>query len=126
MRQILGAGGGAIRLEVTMKNSIAILALAGVVLASPAWADKICLNTRDIVSSKSTDGKLLVFTMRDGRTMVNHLQGVCPDLKFNGFVWTIRDTNQVCEKEQSLQVLRSGQTCVLGKFDAPMKQATAQ
>ena len=33
------------------------------------------------------DGKTMVFKMKDGRTLVNHLHGICPDLKFNGFAW---------------------------------------
>ena len=66
----------------------------------------------------------MVFRMRDGTTMVNHLQGACPDLKFNGYVWVLRSGDtQVCENQQSLRVLQSGQVCLLGKFDAPVKPA---
>ena len=62
----------------------------------------------------------MVFKMRDGRTYVNHLQGACPDLKFNGYSWALRggDT-KVCEREQTLRVLQSGEVCVLGEFDPP-------
>ena len=42
---------------------------------APAYAENMCIDTRDIVSSKSKDGKTMVFKMRDGRTLVNHLQG---------------------------------------------------
>jgi hypothetical protein len=46
------------------------------------------------------------------------LQGGCPDLDFNGFQWTVRNPdNTVCDGEQSLQVLQSGQICQLGKFE---------
>ncbi len=109
-----------------MKYLVSTLALAGVVLASPAWADKMCINSRDIVSTNSKDGRTLVIKMRDGRTLVNHLQGVCSDLKFNGFVWSLHSGDtQVCENEQSLRVLQSGQVCILGKFDAATgKQAS--
>ena len=85
----------------------------------PAQAATTCLETRDIVSAQSDDGKIMQFKMRDGQTYINHLQGICSDLRFNGFVWTVRDTNRVCENSQSLRVLRSGQICVLGKFDPP-------
>jgi hypothetical protein len=104
--------------EIEMKAIIAALTLAAIVGASPASA-KICLRIQDIASTHSDDGKLMTFRMRDGQTLVNHLQGTCTDLKFEGFVWTIRGTEMVCENEQSLRVLRSGQICVLGKFDAP-------
>jgi hypothetical protein len=60
--------------------------------------------------------------MRDGRVLVNHLRGVCSDLRFNGFVWVLRGINDVCENTQSLRVLQSGQTCTLGKFE-PAKPA---
>jgi hypothetical protein len=103
-----------------------VLALAGVVASAPAFAANICIDTRDVVSSKSTDGKTMVFKMKDGTTLVNHLQGVCPDLKFNGFVWKSHSGDtKVCENEQSFSVLQSGQVCVLGKFDAPMMEKHA-
>jgi hypothetical protein len=96
-----------------------LIALALTAVAMPAWAANVCLNNRDIVSSDSKDGKTMVFKMRDGRTYVNHLQGSCPDLKFNGYVWVLHGDNQVCERQQSLRVIQSGQVCVLGKFDPP-------
>jgi ABC-type transport system substrate-binding protein len=103
-----------------MKRFVTALVLAGVAAAAPAWAENVCIDSRDIVSSKSTDGKTLVFKMRDGRTFVNHLQGVCSDLKFNGYSWVLRSGDtKVCEREQSLRVIQSGQVCVLGKFDPP-------
>ncbi len=52
-------------------------------------------------------------------TLVNHLQGICPDLKFEGVSWVAGGTEEVCENEQSLRVLRLGEVCVLGKFDKP-------
>ena len=62
----------------------------------------------------------MVFKMKDGTTLVNHLQGFCPDLKFTGFAWQMPsgDTN-VCEKQSTFRVLQSGQICTLGKFDPP-------
>ena len=83
---------------------------------APASAN-MCVQARDIESTDSKDGKLMTFKMKDGRVLVNHLQGICSDLRFEGFVWTIRGTEDICENQQSLQVLRSGQTCLLGKFD---------
>jgi hypothetical protein len=114
------------RLEVAMKRIVTALALAGLAAATPAHADKKCIDMRDIVSSKSTDGKTMVFKMRDGTTLVNHLQGICPDLKFNGFAWVAHsgDTN-VCENEQSFRVIQSMEVCVLGKFDPPVVEKHA-
>ena len=109
-----------------MKKLMTALALAGVVVCAPAYAANICVDTRDVVSSKSTDGRTMVFKMKDGTTMVNHLRGLCPDLKFHGFVWQSHSGDtKVCENEQSFSVLESGQVCVLGKFDAPMMEKRA-
>ncbi|HEX4634843.1 MAG TPA: hypothetical protein VH189_01595 [Rhizomicrobium sp.] len=97
----------------------AILAATAVLIfaASPAAAN-MCVKSRDIQSADSKDGKLMTFKLRDGRVLVNHLQGICSDLRFEGFVWVLRGGDEdICENQQSLRVLRSGQTCLLGKFD---------
>jgi hypothetical protein len=79
---------------------------------------RICLNTRQIVSSKSRDGRTMLFQMRDGRQYLNHLRGYCPGLKFDGFSWVLRSGDEeVCENAQSLRVLRSGEVCILGRFE---------
>lgn len=102
-----------------MKTIIATIAAAITLAAiSPASAANICVRSRDIDSATSKDGKLMTFRMRDGSVLVNHLQGVCSDLRFEGFVWVLRGGDEsICENQQSLKVLRSGQTCLLGKFD---------
>ncbi|HEX4027265.1 MAG TPA: hypothetical protein VHX18_06560 [Rhizomicrobium sp.] len=104
-----------------------VIALAGLVCATvPALAAQVCIDSRNVVSSKSTDGKTMVFKMKDGTTLVNHLQGSCPDLKFNGFAWDLRSGDtMVCENAQSLRVLQSMQICTLGKFDAPKMEKHA-
>jgi hypothetical protein len=108
-----------------MKNELLGAVLVTMVFVSPATANNICLPTREIVSTDSKDGKTMVFKMRDGRTLVNHLRGICPDLKFNGFAWVIRGIEQVCENEQTLRVLQSGEICTLGKFDPPVSKPKA-
>jgi len=107
------------------KLTLIVLAVAGIA-TGPAYAVNSCIDTRDIVSSKSTDGKTMVFKMKDGTTLVNHLKGICPDLKFNGFAWqTHSGDNRVCENENSFNVLQSMQVCVLGKFDPPVAEKRA-
>jgi len=106
-----------------MKVIIATLALT-VAALSPAAAN-MCVQSRDIVSANSKDGKLMTFRMRDGRVLVNHLQGVCSDLKYEGFSWVVHGTDEICENQQSLKVLRSGQICVLGKFDVAKDKPAA-
>jgi hypothetical protein len=105
-----------------MKTIIATIGIATIGLLAaatiPASAANMCVRSRDILSTDSKDGKLLTFKMRDGRVLVNHLQGICSDLRFEGFTWVLRGGDEdICENQQSLRVLRSGQTCLLGKFD---------
>jgi len=107
-----------------MKSILAIMAL--LIAASPATAS-VCVKSRDIQSTDTKDGKLLTFKMRDGSVLVNHLQGICSDLRFEGFVWELRGGDEnICENQQSLKVLRSGQTCLLGKFDVVKAKPVAR
>ena len=95
------------------------VAAALIALSTPALAaGNICISTRDILNSTpKDDGSAIDFHMRDGSVWHNDLQGRCPDLKFDGYAWNVRNPDQtVCEHEQSLHVLRSGEVCVLGKF----------
>lgn len=88
--------------------------------AAPAMAaPDVCISTRDIQDQTVENrGRAIVFKMRNGTQWRNTLRGACPDLIFNGFVWTVRNPGeQVCENEQSLRVLQSGQVCMLGKFE---------
>jgi hypothetical protein len=107
-----------------MKMIIAILAFT-TAIASPAAA-KLCVQSRDILSTDSKDGKLMTFKMRDGSVLVNHLQGICSDLKFEGFTWVLRGNDDICENQQTLKVIRSGQTCMLGKFDVVKAKPAAR
>ncbi len=101
---------------------LAFVIVGTLALATPAMAAApICLRVQDIASTHSPDGKVLMVTMHDGRVWRNDLQGSCPDLIFDGFKWVIRGPAEVCEYTQSLQVLRSGQICVLGKFTQQAK-----
>lgn len=107
-----------------MRLSFAAFLLAGVCAATAASAaPPKCLKLNDIRSAKSDDGKIMKFTMKDGRVLYNHLQGVCPGLRFNGFSWVIHGPEEVCEGQQSLRVIQSGEVCVLGKFGPPPKMS---
>jgi hypothetical protein len=105
-----------------MKTTIAAVALVAAT-AIPASAN-MCVMQRDIVSTHSEDGKNLTFKMRDGRTLVNHLQGICTDLRYEGFVWNVPGTEDICEYQQSFKVIQSGQSCTLGKFEVVKDQHT--
>jgi hypothetical protein len=102
---------------------VAAIALAAAVV--PASAN-MCVMQRDIVSTHSEDGKNLFFKMRDGRTLVNHLQGICTDLRYEGFVWNVPGTEDICEFQQSFRVVQSGQSCTLGKFEVVKDKQAAR
>jgi len=94
-------------------------AVSLIAVTAPALAaGPICLSTHDMrQTTPQDDGAAIVFHMRDGSVWRNDLHGRCPDLKFNGFVWTVRNPGgTVCENEQTIRVLQSGEICQLGKF----------
>jgi hypothetical protein len=101
-----------------MKIFLGGLALMAALSAPAQAAPNICLSTRDMMSTKpQDDGTAIVFKMRDGSVWRNDLIGRCPDLKFFGFAWTVRNPDEtVCEREQTFRVLQSGEICTLGKF----------
>ena len=95
-----------------------VAATAALTMTAAAPAQALCVSERDIVNTTpSKDGKLLTLKMRDGRVLVNHLRGICSDLRFNGFVWVLHGVNDICENAQSIRVLQSGQICLLGRFE---------
>jgi len=109
-----------------IKKSLVLVALTGMAWAglASAHAANRCIDLRQIYSSKSSDGHTMVFKMKDGTTLVNHLKGTCPDLRYYGFAWqTHSGDNRVCENEDSFNVLQSMQVCVLGKFDSAAPSA---
>jgi len=94
----------------------AVLVLA---IVPAAMAAKTCIDTRSI-KNQTVEGRgiSILFTMRDGSQYRNKLLGPCPSLVFDGYIWTILNPdNTVCDDEQSLRVLRSGEVCMLGKFE---------
>jgi len=108
------------------KLTLIVLAVAGIAAAAPAYAANRCVDIRDIRSSESKDGRTMVFKMKDGTTLVNHLQGFCPDLKFTGFAWQMPSSDtHACERQSTFRVLQSGQVCTLGKFDPPETEKRA-
>lgn len=110
-----------------MKYLVPALGMAALVLAAvPASAANRCIEIRDIKSSESKDGRTMVFKMKDGTTLVNHLQGYCPDLKFTGFAWQMPSSDtHACERQSTFRVLQSGQICTLGAFDPPTMEKRA-
>jgi hypothetical protein len=91
-------------------------ATAAAVISTSAQA--MCVSETDIRdTTPSNDGKLLTLKMRDGRVLVNHLQGICRDMRFTGFSWVLHGGHDICENRTVISALQSGQTCILGRFE---------
>jgi len=80
-------------------------------------------NIRDTVSRD--DGKTLSFRLRDGTTIINTLRSQCDGLKFTGFSWVLSPNGEICENAQTLRVFDTGEICRLGKFESPIRSASA-
>lgn len=98
-------------------TAAALLMTGQMALAQPARTP-ICLSTRDIANtSPSPDGTVITFRMTDGSVWRNDLRGRCPDLRWDGFSWGSSDPmERVCEDEQTLRLMHTGEVCALGKF----------
>lgn len=110
-----------------MTRILCFAVIAATISVQAALAAPICLRTYDMLETHpARDGASIDFKMRDGSVWRNELQGPCSDLRYDGFVWGVRNASGlVCEDIQSLRVLRSGQVCMLGKFRqvAPSRMA---
>lgn len=108
-----------------MKTLLLAIGAAVLLAAAPASAarSRICINADDIAGNYSPDANTIIFRMRDGTAWRNTLVTPCPGLRFNGFIWKLHGVHEVCEGQQSLRVLRSGEICSLGKFQKMPKKA---
>ncbi|HKD48437.1 MAG TPA: hypothetical protein VKB67_12195 [Rhizomicrobium sp.] len=121
LRQAAAAFDQSIRADLLAARKLlgaAIFIAACAATSAPAAAQPICISTRDIASTRVLDGgRAMVFRMRDGSEWRNDLRTRCNGLTFNGFSWTIRNPGRrVCANQDTLRVMRTGQTCVLGNF----------
>lgn len=101
-----------------MIRTLCLAAVAATMFAGGTEAAPVCLRIYDMLESHPAhDGGSITFRMRDGSVWRNDLQGPCSDLRYDGFVWGVRNASGlVCEDIQPIRVLRSNQTCMLGKF----------
>ena len=106
-------------------TGLCLAAAAAMALTTPAQA--LCVSERDIVNTTpSNDGKLLTLKMRDGRVLVNHLQGVCSDLQASTALSGFCMAPMISAKtSRAIRVLQSGQTCLLGRFEQGKTPAPA-
>ena len=107
-----------------MKNIVLGVALTGLLagaaraeaVVTPPPAHPVCLWTYMIDHTTTVDPTTVVFHMKNGAAWKNTLQAPCPGLKFHGFVYTVRGTDQICSNMQTIRVIETNQTCALGTF----------
>jgi hypothetical protein len=107
-----------------MMNRLALAVCLAAIPAAAALAQpmpapspsNVCLRTIDIDHTSVPDTRTILFHMKDGQIWKNALVGDCPDLKFDGFEYVVRFSDEICGNLQSIRVLRSGAVCLLGPF----------
>lgn len=75
-----------------------------------------CINPTEIQKQTILSDEEIRFEMRNGDVFLNRMSPACPGLKFEGgFSWQVRGT-RVCGRQQMIEVLNAGNTCMLGDF----------
>jgi hypothetical protein len=104
----------------------AAIAAGAVTPATAADGKPICLQSYLIDHTSVKDSRTILFHMKDGTIYQNTLVAACPSLNFHGFVMNIRGgNNMVCDNQQSISVLITHETCMMGAFSpytAPAKE----
>jgi len=108
----------------TITKTLAAAAIA-VCAALPALASPVCIQSRMIDHTSVQDSKTVLFHMKDGKVWRNSLQNSCPSLNFHGFVMNMGPTDTVCSNQQSISVLKTHETCMLGAFEPNSPPAAA-
>ena len=107
-------------------KAIAITAVIAGLAIAPALAkndtpaapkkNAVCLWTYQIDHTTVPDKSTILFHMRDGKIWKNSLPQPCSGLLFHGFAY-VAHADQICSNMQSIQVIETGQVCMLGAFE---------
>jgi len=84
-------------------------------LAEPPAAPK-CLRSMDIKNTTVPNDRTILFHMNNGTVWRNDLGNLCPELKFNGFIYVATPPDDICGNLQSIKVIHTGAVCLLGPF----------
>ena len=90
-------------------------ALAIAMLGTSAQA-AVCLQSYQIRETSVKDTHTILFHMQNGSVWRNTLRAECPGLKWYGFVYSLRGTNEICSNMESIRILRTHEVCMLGEF----------
>ncbi|HWA88930.1 MAG TPA: hypothetical protein VG889_02770 [Rhizomicrobium sp.] len=110
-----------------MRTLVSAMTAAAIVAGAvaPAMAAPICLQSYLIDHTSVKDANTILFHMKNGTVYSNTLKNSCPGLNFHGFVMNIGGGNgQVCDNQQSITVLESHETCMMGAFSPYEKPKT--
>ena len=106
----------------TIAKLAMLLAIAAGSFSAVAAAP-VCLNSYYIDRTTVVDAKTILFRMKNGTVWRNTLRTSCSGLLFNGFSYTLQ-TLDICDNLQTIEVLRTGEVCVLGKFTRELPHHT--
>ena len=100
---------------------VAVTVLAGMQAATGQPAStaggSTCIRTDWIDHTKSPDDRTILFYMKDHKVWMSHLSTVCPELRFNGFIYSPTPPEQICGNLQTIRVIRSGSVCMMGPLE---------
>jgi hypothetical protein len=112
MKSCLSFFGSALIVASTLALSSAVP-----VQAQSTAADKVCLNTTEILNTQAVDRRTILYRMRDGKVWRNTLAADCPTLVgFGSGAFTqVAHTDFICANSQHIKT-QSGNVCRLGSF----------
>ena len=100
-----------------LASTLALSSAAPVQAQSSTPADKVCLNTTEILATQAVDRRTILYRMRDGRVWRNTLPVDCPTLVGfgNGSFTQTAHTDFICANSQHIKT-EGGNVCRLGSF----------
>jgi hypothetical protein len=102
---------------VVLAVSAFALSAAVPVQAQSGPSNNVCFSVTEIVTTKATDRRTILFTLKDGSVWRNTLISDCPDLvafSAGGFASVVH-AEYICSNRHRI-VTQSGNVCRLGPF----------
>ena len=78
----------------------------------------VCLNVTQIMNTRATDERTIMYRMRDGKVWRNTLATPCPDIvrHSSGGYSQVTHSPWICANSQQIEVIETGMVCRLGEF----------
>ena len=99
-----------------MTSALVAIAIAAGSTGSALAGPKTCIEANMVNRTSVPDKHTILFHMDNGTVWRNTLAHDCPDLKYYGFVYNLGGQNEICSNLQTITVLRTHMTCMLGEF----------